>query len=153
MRRALPSIRRGSDLAALFLRLALGPILAYHGYMKVQNGVPNFAGFVDSLGVPFPMVAAYAVTVIELVGGLAILIGLLTQVWTVLVAIQFSLIIWLVKFDVGLVAPPGRGAGAELDLLILAGAIALTLIGAGAFSLDAALRLTPSRTPAEVSRT
>ncbi len=144
MRMALPHVRRGSDLAALFLRLAIGPILAYHGYIKVKNGIPNFARFVDSLGVPFPTLTAYAVTVIELVGGLAILVGLLTQVWAVLVAIQFALITLVVKLDIGLVAPPGQGAGAELDLLFLAGAIALILIGAGAFSLDAALRLTPA---------
>ncbi len=148
MRMALPHVRRGSDLAPLFLRLAMGPILAYHGYQKVERGVSSFAAFVDSLGVPFPTLAAYAVTFLELGGGLAILVGLLTQVWSLLLAIQFALITWLVKLDVGLIAPPGQGAGAELDLLILAGALALTVIGPGAFSLDAALRLTPARAEA-----
>ncbi|MGH2769370.1 MAG: DoxX family protein [Actinomycetota bacterium] len=148
MRMAFPHVRRGSDLAALFLRLALGPILAYHGYRKIGD-VSGFAAFIDSLpGVPFPTLTAYAVTFLELVGGLAILIGLLTPVWAFLLAIQFALIPWLVKLDVGLIAPPGQGPGAELDLLILAMAIALILIGPGAFSLDAALRLT--RAPADL---
>lgn len=148
MRMAFPHVRRGSDLAALFLRLAMGPVLAYHGYQKLQRGVSGFANVVDSLGVPFPTLTAYAVTALELGGGLALLIGFLTQVWSVLLAIQFALISVLVKADVGLIAPPGQGTGAELDLLILAGALALTVMGPGAFSLDAALRLTPARSEA-----
>jgi uncharacterized membrane protein YphA (DoxX/SURF4 family) len=42
-----------------------------------------------------------------------------------------------VKIDVGLIAAEG-GAGAELDLLVLAIALSLLLTGAGSWSVDAA---------------
>jgi uncharacterized membrane protein YphA (DoxX/SURF4 family) len=42
----------------------------------------------------------------------------------------------LVKSRVGIIAPQGGGAGAELDLVLLAASVALLILGAGAVSLD-----------------
>ena len=124
------------DLASLALRLALGVVMAFHGLDKVGD-VEGFAGFVDSLGVPAPTLMAYVVTYLELLGGIALILGLATRYVSALFAIEMVFTIALVKIDVGLIAAEG-GAGAELDLLVLAIALSLLLTGAGSWSVDAA---------------
>jgi putative oxidoreductase len=132
----LPVLRRETDLAALALRLVIGPIMAYHGWRKVDGGVSRFVDTVRGLDVPFPKFVAYAVVVIELVGGILIAVGLLTRLWSLLLATQMVSIVFKVKSDLGVIAPEGKGTGFELDLVIGAGALALLLIGPGKASLD-----------------
>jgi putative oxidoreductase len=129
-------------LAQPVLRLAVGPIMAYHGYQKIDQGVAGFADFIASLGVPAPTFFAYAVTALELGGGLLIVAGLLTRVWALLVAIEMVFTTWLVKLDVGLIAPSTQpGVGAELDLLILTASLAIVFLGPGRLSIDYAAGL------------
>lgn len=125
------------DLAILALRLAVGVVLAYHGWLKVGD-VSGFAGFVDSLGIPAPDLMAYVVTYLELLGGIALIVGLATRYVAALFVVEMVFTIVLVKLDVGLIAPEG-GVGAELDLLILAIALSLVLTGAGRWSIDSIL--------------
>jgi uncharacterized membrane protein YphA (DoxX/SURF4 family) len=47
--------------------------------------------------------------------------------------------ILLVKINVGLIAPPQQGAGAELDLALIAGFLVILFAGPGSVSLDRAL--------------
>lgn len=124
-----------ASTATLVLRLAVGVVLAYHGWLKLPN-VSGFAGFVDSLGIPAPDLMAYVVTYLELLGGIALIVGLATRYVAALFAVEMVFTIALVKLDVGLIAPDA-GVGAELDLLILAIALSLVLIGAGRWSVDA----------------
>lgn len=128
-------------LAGLVLRLALGPVMMAHGLMKLRNGVDGFAGLVEKLGAPFPLLTAYAVVAIEVVGGASLLIGLLARVWSSLTALLMLFTTLLVKLDAGLIAGQGQGTGAELDILILAGALAITLMGPGTVSVDHLIRL------------
>src|SRR5918996_1205121 len=87
-----------------------------------------------------PRLMGYVVVAIELIGGLCILAGLLTRIWSALLAMQMLLIPFVVKSQVGLVAPSGSpGTGFELDLVIAACAIALVLMGPGALALDGLL--------------
>lgn len=125
------------DIAALALRLAVGVVLAYHGWLKLGD-VSGFAGFVDSLGVPAPDLMAYVVTYLEFLGGIALIIGLATRYVASLFVVEMVFTIALVKLDVGLIASEG-GAGAELDILILATALSLVLTGAGRLSVDSIL--------------
>jgi putative oxidoreductase len=133
-----------SGLGLLVLRGVVGVVMAYHGWEKVTGGVENFAGFLESLSVPFPGLMAYVVTGLELGGGILLAVGLLTRLWGLLIAIEMVFTTILVKVDLGLIAP--ETAGAELDLLILAGCLMLVLIGPGAISLDRALGLERSAT-------
>lgn len=130
-----PSRTWTGDIAILALRLAAGSVLAYHGWLKIGD-VSGFAGFVESLGVPAPTLMAYVVTYLEFLGGIALIVGLATRYVAALFVVEMAFTISLVKVDVGLIAAEG-GAGAELDLLILATALSLVLTGAGRWSLDA----------------
>lgn len=130
-----------SGAALLLLRLVVGPMLAYHGYRKLDAGVGKFVATVDRAGFPFPELLARATIVIELVGGICLLLGLLTRVWGGLVTSQMLLIVAKVKWDVGLLGPPGKGAGFELDLLYAATAAALLIAGPGLLALDHAIGL------------
>jgi putative oxidoreductase len=135
-----PAIPFHTDLAALAIRAVIGPVLAYHGYLKVDRGAGRFADSMRNLEmfeVSLPRFVGYVVVVLELVGGVCLLIGLLTRVWSVLLAAQFLAIPFVVKSQAGLVAAPGGGpSGFEIDLLIAACALALVLLGPGLASLD-----------------
>jgi len=125
------------SFAPLVLRSMIGVVIAAHGWDKVQQGVGQFAGFVKSLDVPFPTFTAYLVTALELGGGILLILGLGARLWAALIGIEMILTTILVKVDVGFIAD--GGAGAELDLLILAGCLALVLLGPGRLSLDRAV--------------
>lgn len=67
-----------NDAAHVFLRVILGLTFFIHGVSKFQGGLGNTAGFFDSLGIPGFM--AYIVAGIELIGGLAVILGLGTRI-------------------------------------------------------------------------
>jgi putative oxidoreductase len=124
-----------SGAALLAIRLVMGPMLAYHGYRKLDAGVGKFVATVARSGFPLPEVLARATIVIELVGGICIAVGLLSRLWGGLITLQFLLIVAQVKWNVGLIGPPGR-TGFELDLLYGVTAAAVLLAGPGLFALD-----------------
>lgn len=67
----------------------------------------------------------WVVVLVELIGGIALILGLLARVAAVLLTIDLAVAILLVKSRVGLIAPQGAGAGAELDLTLMGGFIAV----------------------------
>jgi putative oxidoreductase len=133
---------RTADLGPLFLRIGVGLVFLLHGWQKfTEIGVSNFAGFLDSLGVPFADVIAPVQATVELVGGVLLILGLFTR-FTVLPLIVIQLgALWLVRADIGFITPSTNppGAGAELDTAILAGELCLLFIGPGRYALDAML--------------
>jgi putative oxidoreductase len=133
-----------ASFGLLLLRAVVGVVMAYHGWQKIVGGVENFAGFLESLSVPFPGLMAYVVTGLELGGGILLAVGVLTRLWALLIAIEMVFTTILVKVDLGLIAP--ETAGAELDLLIFAGCLLLVFMGPGRISLDRPLGLERSAT-------
>jgi putative oxidoreductase len=137
-----------SGAALLAIRVVMGSMLAYHGWKKLDGGVEKFVATVDRLGFPLPELLARATIVIELVGGICLMLGLLTRLWSALVTLQFLLIVAQVKWDVGVFGQPGRN-GFELDLLYAVTAAALLLAGPGLLAIDQWLGLetNPLRPP------
>ncbi len=136
-----------SGAALLALRLVMGPLLAYHGYRKLDAGLGTFVGTVARYGFPFPDVLARATVVIELVGGICLTIGLLTRVWGGFVTLQMLLIVAKVQWHHGLFGGPGQGGGFELNLLYAVIAAALLIAGPGLLALDHAIGLEIDLTP------
>jgi putative oxidoreductase len=152
IRSPFPSGPLPSGAALLAIRLVMGPMLAYHGYKKL-DGVGKFVATVDRYGFPFPELLARATIVIEFVGGICLILGLLTRLWGALATTQFLLIVARVKWAVGVFGPPGR-SGFELDLLYAVTAAALLLAGPGLLAVDhwLGLEANPRREPAPARR-
>lgn len=123
-----------AGFAPTVLRLIIGIIFTAHGWGKLQDGPSAFAGFLTTLNVPAPEIVAWLVTLLELVGGIMLILGILTRI----LALLFTLLMigsnLLVKVDVGLIGE--QGAGAELDLALLAGVVAIALLGPGKLAVD-----------------
>jgi putative oxidoreductase len=125
---------RLSDLAPLVLRLVLGGLMIAHAYQKISIGPAEFGRLLVGLGVPAFM--GYVVCYTELAGGILLVVGLLSRLAALALIVDLVVAIALVKVNVGLIAPRGMGAGAELDLAYIASYLAILLGGPGRFSLD-----------------
>jgi putative oxidoreductase len=133
------ALGRASDAGPLLMRIGLGTVFAWHGWVKFDGGVSNFAGFLDSLNVPAPEVVAWLQIAAEGIGGLLLIVGLLTRFVTLpLIAIMIGAIT-LVKAEGGFIVDGGPGASYETALM--AGLLCLLFIGPGRVSLDAVIGL------------
>jgi len=108
---ALSPMNRLAGLAPLVVRVIVGVIMAAHGWQKLAGGPANFGGFLAQLGVPLPTLMAWVLTLVELVGGVLLVVGLLSRLAALLLTIDLVVAILLVKVNVGLIAPRNRGPG------------------------------------------
>ena len=123
--------RRAWGITAL--RLVVGFAFLMHGWQKVfELGIPGVAGFFGMVGVPAPAAAATLVSLVELLGGAALLVGLFTRWVAVPLAVDMLVATLLVHLQNGFFGPNGY----ELTLILLGGAVALALAGPGALALD-----------------
>ncbi len=129
------------DLVSLVLRIVVGAVLIAHGLPKARGGWGKQAGqWIGSMGVP--PVAARLVTLLELFGGVFLVVGFLVPLVAALFALQFAAIIAMKvsKMKAGLMGG-GDKAGFELDLTYLLLSLAILLLGSGAYSADALIRI------------
>ena len=140
----LKPMARLAGFAPLVVRVIAGVIMATHGWQKLTLfGPANFGQGLAGMGVPLPVFLGYVVTFVEFIGGILLIVGLLSRLAALLLTIDLVVAILLVKVNVGLIAPPGSGPGAELDLALIAGFLVILLAGPGKLSLDHALGLEP----------
>jgi putative oxidoreductase len=140
MRTLSSSSGRVADIGPLLMRVGIGAAFAYHGWLKYDGGVENFAGFLDSLNVPLPDLVAWLQITAEGVGGLLLIAGLFTRFVTLpLIGIMIGAIS-LVKADLGFIVPDGT-PGFSYETVLLAGLLGLLFIGPGRYSLDAVFGL------------
>jgi len=147
------------DAGLLLLRLILGFIMVVHGAPKLFGPArPMMRGGMSQLGIP--PVLFDLVGVLEFLGGIFLILGLMTRVVSLLFLLEMigTISLWLSKL--GTMVPPPEvlhqmvsnsrrfmrgfmaGAGGwEFDLLILGVALLLLLLGPGSFSVDALLRI------------
>jgi putative oxidoreductase len=132
-----------ANVGLLALRLTLGAVFLGHGAQKAFGafGGPGFAGatgFIGSLGLrPARFWTALAVSG-ELLAGALFLLGLLTPVAGLLVLATMAVAIAKVHGPKGFFVQNG---GYEYNLVLIIAAVALALVGPGAFSLDHVLGL------------
>jgi putative oxidoreductase len=94
------------------------------------------AGFFAQVGIPAPMLTAVVVTMVELLGGLALLLGLFTRWAAIPLAIIMGGAILTVHAAGGFFLPDGF----EFVLTLLAANVALACLGSGAASVDGLLQ-------------
>jgi putative oxidoreductase len=88
------------------------------------------------MGVPAANIAAPVIATLELVGGVALILGVLTRVFAALLAVNMLGALFLVHAPAGIYAATG---GYELVLILAAAALAVALVGAGKVSVDKVL--------------
>ncbi len=117
-----------------------------HGFAKLSKGPENFAAILQAIGVPAPHLMAWLTILIELIGGLAVLLG----AFITLVSLPMAALLFVAAFTVHLpygfssiklisvaagrahLGPPGY----ECDLLYLACLAALVIGGSGPMAID-----------------
>jgi len=118
--------------APVIMRVILGVIFALNGWNKLQ-GIDGFAGMLDTWGVPGASLGlAYFVAVVELLGGVAMILGLFTRLSGLLLAIVMLVAIIFVHMPNGLL---GDG-GMAYPLALFGLASAMALLGGGKMGLD-----------------
>ena len=131
-----------AGIAPLIARVIVGVIMTAHGLQKLVGGPANFGAFLQQLGVPLPTLMGFVVTFVELGCGILLILGLFSRLAALLLTINLTVAILLVKLGVGLIAPADQpGAGYELDLALIAGFLTVLFAGPGPVSLDRILGL------------
>jgi putative oxidoreductase len=125
------------DLGLLVGRLALGVIMIAHGWQKLTDvGHAGVTKMFEGLDIPFPSLSAAFATWVELLGGIALIAGVLVPLAGLLLAIDMAGAFWFVHMDKGFFSDKG---GYEFVLILGATALLFALAGAGRFSVDSVL--------------
>jgi putative oxidoreductase len=125
----------------LVVRVALGSCIIVHGLGKLgflksnPAGVKGFAGWLESMGMPYPLLNAWAATLTESLGGILFAFGLGTRL--VALALTINMVVAVTKGHKGggyLILNNPPGVEYALNLAILFGMF--VLLGPGVISLD-----------------
>ena len=123
------SLEKVSSFAPLPIRVLAGTAFIIHGLPKFGN-IQGPQGLLGSIGLPPEL--ALPIALLEVIGGIALILGIFTRITSILLAIHMALITLMVK--------PGGGfttdGGYELDLLLMSIAISLLLSGPGRISIE-----------------
>lgn len=117
------------------LRVILGVIFAYHGYVKlfVKGQLVGTATSFAQIGIPLANVSAIVVAFAEFIGGALLLIGLLTRWTSVVLIFEMLVAFFKVHLKSGFFISQ-QAYGYEFVLLILASLFVILINGPGAFS-------------------
>jgi putative oxidoreductase len=124
------------ELGLAILRVVLGVIFIAHGSPNLFGGMEDLAGSFAQLGIPLPPVAAWLIVLLEVVGGLLLIVGFLVTPIAALLATHMLVGIVLVHARNGFyVIQHGQG-GIEFNLLLIVTLLMLILGGPGLAALD-----------------
>ena len=127
-----------AGVAALALRVPVGIIFAAHGAQKLFGwfggyGLEGTGGWMDSIGLSPGILMAFLAGAAEFLGGIALVLGLLTRPAALALSIAMLVAIFAVHFQNGLFM---SNNGYEFGLALLAASVSLLFSGAGKAALD-----------------
>ncbi|MCA0756254.1 DoxX family protein [Paenibacillus sp. N4] len=128
-------------LGLLIVRVVVGLLFVGHGAQKLFGwfggyGIKGTGGWLESIGVKPGVAMAVVAGLMELVGGLLFTLGLLTPLAAALIVM--TMLVAIVKVH-GANGIWSTSNGYEYNLVLIAIAIGVALIGAGDYSVDAFL--------------
>jgi putative oxidoreductase len=129
------------------IRLVIGFGFMAHGWAKLSRGPAGFAKLLSQIGVPAPLFTAWTATFLEILGGAAILAGALVAYVSIPLIAMMAVAMLTIHARYGFSAintigltpsgPKFGPPGYEVNLLYIAGLLALMLGGSGPLSMDA----------------
>lgn len=120
-------------VAIAVLRIACGILFFLHGWQKVFGfGLTGVAGAFTKMGIPAASLMGPFVALLELLGGAALVLGLLTRPVAFVLAVEMLGAIALVHLANGFFLPTGF----EFAFVLLAAMLAIAIGGPGAYALD-----------------
>lgn len=121
-----------TSVAILVGRILISILFILAGFAKLTS-IAGTAGWFGSIGLPVPTVTAVVVGLVELLGGLAILVGFKTRIAAIVIAL----------FTLGATAVAHMDFADQMQLLMLqknlaitGGLLILAAVGAGSISVD-----------------
>jgi putative oxidoreductase len=125
----------------LILRIVVGAALVIHGYPKVKGARVQSGKWMESMGIP--AFTADLVTVLEFVGGIFLIVGLIAPLVGLFLAVQFASIVVMKssKLHAKFIDPTPGKPNFELDVTYLLLGLVFLFLGAGQYSLDHLLGL------------
>lgn len=119
--------------ALAFLRVVLGVIFLYHGYLKlfVPGVFTQTINLLASVKIPVPVYSAILISVVEFVGGILLIVGFLTKWTSFVVLLEMLVAFFAVHLKNGLLVYSG---GYEFVLLLIAALLIVLANGAGNLS-------------------
>lgn len=113
-------------------RVLLSILFILAGFSKL-TALTGTAGFFGSLGLPMPMVTATIVGLVELLGGVAILVGFKTRIAAIVLAVFVLAATAIAHLDF---SQAGNAMMLQKNLAIAGGFLLLAVLGAGPLSVD-----------------
>ncbi|MFW6598019.1 DoxX family protein [Propionibacteriaceae bacterium Y2011] len=133
------------DLVLLIARICLGVVLISRGWRRWQDtGVDWQADYLAQFGTPYAEYAAWGATVLEIVGGIFLIVGALTPLIALAIVVEQVLIIVWTKWFRGLALHSDvAGTGYEYTVITACLALVFLVFGAGRLSVDRLFRRSP----------
>jgi len=127
-----------SDAVLFIVRIIAAVIFSSHGWFK-SFGKQKFRGSADRFaerGIPFPLLSSYVSSLSQLLAVPLLVLGFLTQWIVLLLAMEMLVAVWVKYMDTHAIFD-----GMDLPLSDLAICLMLFVLGPGALSIDALIRL------------
>lgn len=121
------NIDRWITFSPLPLRIIAGIAFILHGLPKL-SGIDKTSGFFGSIGLPPEL--ALPIALLEIIGGFALIVGIVTRIASILFIIEMIGAILAAKISKGFVG------GYELELLLMFISISLLISGPGRISIE-----------------
>ncbi|MCC7326790.1 MAG: DoxX family protein [Burkholderiales bacterium] len=125
------------DVAALVARILLSAMFIYAGFGKI-TGFDGLVGYIASKGIPLPQLMAIGAILVELGGGLLLLVGFKAR-WAALAFFLFLIPVTVIFHDFW-TAPPEQVMAQQTNFLknvtIMGGMLMVWAFGPGRLALD-----------------
>ena len=125
-----------NELSLALLRAVLGFMFMYHGYLKlfVPGAFNATIGFFTAIGLPLPLYSALLASLAEFVGGILLILGLLTRYASLVLIFEMLVAFFKVHLKQGYIISQNV-YGYEYIVLILTTLVVILINGPGKLSV------------------
>jgi len=128
---------KSASLGLLLIRLMVGAVFIYHGCQLLFGawggpGLDGFAGYLETIGVPYSHTSALLSALAEFVGGISLVTGAFLRLMAI--PLVFNMVVAIFTAHAGKGFDSQKG-GFEYPLTLAVVVVGLAIIGPGAYAL------------------